>query len=148
MLGGYPGAAPPPPAGYSPYGQPSVRIIVTYLPKKDLISQQLSTRICHITKARLFISLQINPNVASWFRAVDQDNSGQITASELKRALVNGNWSNFSEEACKLMIGEKVKSSCFFLFEILYLDSSQSLTSSFDQEIRYLTTLYHMNNYE
>jgi len=66
---GYPGAAAPPPTGYSPYGQPA-----------------------------------INPNIASWFRAVDQDNSGQITASELKRALVNGNWSNFSEEACKLMI--------------------------------------------
>jgi hypothetical protein len=50
--------------------------------------------------------MQVNPNIASWFRAVDQDNSGQITASELKRALVNGNWSNFSEEACKLMIGK------------------------------------------
>ncbi len=34
-----------------------------------------------------------------------QDNSGQITAPELQRALVNGNWSNFSEEACRLMIG-------------------------------------------
>jgi len=54
-----------------------------------------------------FISIQVNPNIASWFRAVDQDNSGQITAPELKRALVNGNWSNFSEEACKLMIGKK-----------------------------------------
>ena len=53
---------------------------------------------------------QIDPNVASWFRAVDQDNSGQITAAELKRALVNGNWSNFSEEACKLMIGNSVLS--------------------------------------
>jgi hypothetical protein len=32
--------------------------------------------------------------------------SGQIDAKELQRALVNGNWSNFSEEACRLMIGE------------------------------------------
>ena len=31
--------------------------------------------------------------------------SGQIDAKELQRALVNGNWSNFSEEACRLMIG-------------------------------------------
>jgi hypothetical protein len=30
--------------------------------------------------------------------------SGQIDAKELQRALVNGNWSNFSEEACRLMI--------------------------------------------
>jgi hypothetical protein len=51
----------------------------------------------------------VDPTIASWFRAVDQDNSGQITAAELKRALVNGNWSNFSEEACKLMIGNSGK---------------------------------------
>ena len=76
--GGYPGAAPPP-GGYGGapggYGAPQ------------------------------YGQPQIDPAVASWFRAVDQDNSGQITSSELKRALVNGNWSNFSEEACKLMIG-------------------------------------------
>ncbi len=48
---------------------------------------------------------QVDPNVASWFHAVDQDRSGQITAQELQRALVNGNWSNFSEEACRMMIG-------------------------------------------
>jgi hypothetical protein len=27
---------------------------------------------------------------------------------ELQRALVNGNWSQFSEEACRLMIGDFV----------------------------------------
>ena len=41
-----------------------------------------------------------------WFNAVDQDRSGQITAAELSKALVNGNWSNFSEEACRMMIGK------------------------------------------
>ncbi|XP_071544282.1 peflin isoform X2 [Panulirus ornatus] len=46
----------------------------------------------------------VDPNIASWFRAVDQDNSGQINAQELRQALQNGNWSHFSEEACKLMI--------------------------------------------
>lgn len=47
---------------------------------------------------------QVNPQIAQWFNAVDQDRSGQITADELKKALVNGNWSNFSEEACRMMI--------------------------------------------
>ena len=35
-----------------------------------------------------------------WFQAVDQDRSGHINALELQRALVNGNMSQFSEEAC------------------------------------------------
>jgi len=47
---------------------------------------------------------QMDPNIASWFRAVDTDNSGQINADELSKALVNGNWSHFSEEACRMMI--------------------------------------------
>jgi len=46
----------------------------------------------------------MDPNIASWFRAVDTDNSGQINADELSKALVNGNWSHFSEEACRMMI--------------------------------------------
>ncbi len=40
-----------------------------------------------------------------WFLAVDADNSGQITASELQQALTNGNWSHFNPETCRLMIG-------------------------------------------
>ena len=54
---------------------------------------------------------QVDPNIANWFRAVDSDNSGQISAKELQKALVNGNWSNFSEEACRMMIGN------FLMFE-------------------------------
>lgn len=46
----------------------------------------------------------VDPQTQQWFNAVDQDRSGQITAQELQKALVNGNWSNFSEEACRLMI--------------------------------------------
>jgi len=45
-----------------------------------------------------------NPQIAQWFNAVDQDRSGQIDSKELQKALVNGNWSNFSEEACRMMI--------------------------------------------
>lgn len=46
----------------------------------------------------------VDPQIAQWFNAVDQDRSGQIDAKELQKALVNGNWSNFSEEACRMMI--------------------------------------------
>jgi len=45
-----------------------------------------------------------NPQISQWFNAVDQDRSGQIDSKELQKALVNGNWSNFSEEACRMMI--------------------------------------------
>merc|ERR1711879_1047243 len=47
---------------------------------------------------------QVDPQLQQWFNAVDSDRSGQIDAKELQRALVNGNWSNFSEEACRMMI--------------------------------------------
>ena len=47
---------------------------------------------------------QVDPNVAQWFRAVDQDNSGHIDAKELGQALANGDMSMFSEEACRMMI--------------------------------------------
>jgi len=42
--------------------------------------------------------------VAQWFQAVDQDNSGQIDATELGQALANGDMTKFSEEACRMMI--------------------------------------------
>ena len=48
--------------------------------------------------------VQVDPSVQQWFSAVDSDRSGHINAQELQRALVNGNWSNFSEEACRMMI--------------------------------------------
>ncbi|KAJ2785474.1 hypothetical protein GGI15_001902, partial [Coemansia interrupta] len=40
-----------------------------------------------------------------WFRAVDTDGSGQLDAGELQRALVNGDWSQFSMDTVRLMIG-------------------------------------------
>ena len=46
----------------------------------------------------------VDPNVAQWFTAVDTNKSGQISIQELQSALVNGDMSHFSEEACKLMI--------------------------------------------
>ncbi|KAJ2687405.1 hypothetical protein IWW39_002934 [Coemansia spiralis] len=40
-----------------------------------------------------------------WFRAVDSDGSGQLDAGELQQALVNGDWSRFSMDTVRLMIG-------------------------------------------
>lgn len=47
---------------------------------------------------------QVDTNIAVWFQAVDTDNSGQINSSELQLALVNGNLTSFSEQACSMMI--------------------------------------------
>ena len=63
--------------------------------------------------------VQVDPQIAQWFRAVDQDRSGQIDAKELQKALVNGNWSHFSEEACRMMINmfDKDKSGTINIHE-------------------------------
>ncbi|XP_003742348.1 programmed cell death protein 6 [Galendromus occidentalis] len=45
-----------------------------------------------------------NQQVLNMFYAVDRDRSGQITATELREALINSNWSPFNEETCRLMI--------------------------------------------
>merc|ERR1719317_996855 len=47
---------------------------------------------------------QVDPAVAQWFQAVDQDDNGHIDAQELSQALVNGDMSHFSQEACQTMI--------------------------------------------
>lgn len=47
----------------------------------------------------------ISPDLWTWFLTVDQDRNGQITVTELQQALLNGNWSPFNEETCRLMIG-------------------------------------------
>ncbi|EFA11122.1 peflin [Tribolium castaneum] len=45
------------------------------------------------------------PDVQQWFNTVDKDRSGQINWQELQSALINGQGKNFSDVACKLMIG-------------------------------------------
>lgn len=47
----------------------------------------------------------VNPEIQRIFGQVDRDRSGKINAEELKSALVNGRGENFSDQACKLMIG-------------------------------------------
>ncbi|XP_020621640.1 peflin-like [Orbicella faveolata] len=48
---------------------------------------------------------QADPTLWNWFVTVDRDRSGEITADELQQALLNGNWSHFNSETCRLMIG-------------------------------------------
>ncbi|XP_074647877.1 sorcin-like isoform X2 [Tubulanus polymorphus] len=47
----------------------------------------------------------VSPELWQWFQSVDVDRNGEITAHELKRALMNGNWTPFNDETCRLMIG-------------------------------------------
>jgi len=56
---------------------------------------------------------QADPTLWNWFVTVDRDRSGEITADELQQALLNGNWSHFNSETCRLMIGDLL---LFFLF--------------------------------
>jgi len=46
-----------------------------------------------------------DPQLWHWFTTVDEDHSGQITAEELQRALVNGNWSPFDLDTVKMLMG-------------------------------------------
>lgn len=52
----------------------------------------------------------VQPEIQQWFNAVDRDHSGKINSEELQAALVNGQGKNFSDSACKLMIGKYRKS--------------------------------------
>lgn len=57
---------------------------------------------------------QADPTLWNWFVTVDRDRSGEITADELQQALLNGNWSHFNSETCRLMIGDLL---LFLLFD-------------------------------
>ncbi|THU83479.1 EF-hand [Dendrothele bispora CBS 962.96] len=45
-----------------------------------------------------------DPQLWNWFAAVDTDNSGHITAQELERALMNGDWSPFDIDTVKMLM--------------------------------------------
>ena len=70
----------------------------------------------------------------NWFITVDSDRSGQITADELQQALLNGNWSHFNSETCRLMIGNLL---LFFLFDKIKMCSEVCLLtiSLFDSSV-------------
>lgn len=60
----------------------------------------------------------VNPEAYQWFQTVDTDRSGFINLKELKQALVNSNWSAFSDETCLMMINmfDKTRSGRMDLF--------------------------------
>jgi Ca2+-binding EF-hand superfamily protein len=45
-----------------------------------------------------------DPQLWNWFTSVDLDRSGAITAIELERALINGDWSAFDLDTVKLLM--------------------------------------------
>ncbi|KIJ66094.1 hypothetical protein HYDPIDRAFT_130278 [Hydnomerulius pinastri MD-312] len=45
-----------------------------------------------------------DPQLWNWFSAVDTDRSGAITATELERALINGDWTPFDLDTVKLLM--------------------------------------------
>lgn len=46
----------------------------------------------------------VDAELIHFFNAVDTDRSGHISWSELQRALLNGDWTEFDERTCRLMI--------------------------------------------
>ncbi|KAI0343584.1 EF-hand [Trametopsis cervina] len=45
-----------------------------------------------------------DPQLWSWFSAVDTDRSGHISAPELQKALINGDWTPFDLDTVKLLM--------------------------------------------
>ncbi|KAF8161611.1 hypothetical protein B0H34DRAFT_796370 [Crassisporium funariophilum] len=45
-----------------------------------------------------------DPQLWNWFSSVDLDRSGAITATELERALINGDWTPFDLDTVKLLM--------------------------------------------
>jgi len=45
-----------------------------------------------------------DPQLWNWFVSVDTDRSGHITATELQKALINGDWSPFDLDTIKLLM--------------------------------------------
>ncbi|KII95477.1 hypothetical protein PLICRDRAFT_150222 [Plicaturopsis crispa FD-325 SS-3] len=45
-----------------------------------------------------------DPQLWQWFSSVDLDRSGAITASELERALINGDWTPFDLDTVKMLM--------------------------------------------
>ena len=82
---------------------------------------------------------------------MDLDRSGEITAAELKQALINGNWSQFNDETCRLMISKKDKiyyhigSTPSLLYFDLYLNTAYA--AHYVTVVTHYTTYLHLISY-
>ncbi|GAB6021138.1 peflin or Penta-EF hand domain-containing protein 1 [Chamberlinius hualienensis] len=82
----------------------------------------------------------VRPELWSWFQAVDEDRSGTISIQELQKALLNGNWSPFNEETCRLMVGmfDKDRSGTIDIYEFSslwnYIQEWKRCFDSFDTD--------------
>ncbi|XP_044765507.1 peflin-like [Coccinella septempunctata] len=82
----------------------------------------------------------ISPQVQQWFQAVDRDHSGKINWQELQSALVNAQGQNFSETACRLMIGmfDRDKSGSIDITEFsqlyIYITQWLSVFRNYDRD--------------
>ena len=82
-------------------------------------------------------------------QAVDADGSGKISAQELSHALMNGNWTPFNSETCRLMIGMFDRDRCalviiptllymYFLFCVeftRFISFTSHVTNASDQSV-------------
>jgi len=126
--GGYPGQAPRPAGGYPGSAPPSGGYPGSAPPPSGYPGYGAPQQPA------------VDPQVQQWFNAVDSDRSGQIDAKELQKALVNGNWSNFSEEACRMMIDmyDKDKTGTISISEFQQLFGSmnqwKAMFESYDKD--------------
>ncbi|KAK1221203.1 Small subunit processome complex component [Marasmius sp. AFHP31] len=76
----------------------------------------------------------------NWFTAVDVDNSGAITADELQKALINGDWTPFDLDTVKLLMSifdvDRSGTIGFHEFEGLwkYIKDWQNVFRHFDRD--------------
>uniref|UniRef100_A0A8C7E6L9 Peflin n=1 Tax=Naja naja TaxID=35670 RepID=A0A8C7E6L9_NAJNA len=82
----------------------------------------------------------VDPEAFSWFQSVDADHSGYITTKELKQALVNSNWSAFSDDTCLMMMNmfDKSKSGRIDLYGFSalwrFIQQWRNLFQQFDRD--------------
>ncbi|KAJ6592727.1 hypothetical protein B0H19DRAFT_1245558 [Mycena capillaripes] len=77
----------------------------------------------------VFVSLgtgQIFYRFCNWFTSVDADRSAAITANELERALINGDWTPFELATVKLLLTISMRSSSPHLVRITISSSFSS----------------------
>ena len=138
--GGYPGSAPPRPAGGYPGSAPPSSGYPGQAPRPAGGYPGSAPPPGGYPGYGAPQQPQVDPQVQQWFNAVDSDRSGQIDAKELQRALVNGNWSNFSEEVCRMMIDmyDKDKTGTISINEFQELFGSmnqwKALFESYDKD--------------